>query len=97
MDIKEINNKFEEGCKILNQLFEEKNLENEKNKDSIIEKLKFEKLELIQQLNKLKEENNSLKKENLLLKNKNLKLINNLEDSEQKLQIIKNTIEQSTI
>ena len=72
-------------------------MENEKNKDSIIEKLKFEKLELIQQLNKLKEENNSLKTENLLLKTKNLKLINNLEDSEQKLQIIKNTIEQSTI
>ena len=97
MDIKQINNQFIKACNILNELLEQQNIENENNKDKIIDKLKLEKLELIQKLNELKEENNKLKTETLLLKTKNLKLINDLEESEKKLQIIKNTIQQGTI
>ena len=97
MDIKQINNQFIKACNILNELLEQQNIENENNKDKIIDKLKLEKLELIQKLNELKEENNKLKTETLLLKTRNLKLINDLEESETKLQIIKNTIQQGTI
>ena len=97
MDIKQINNQFIKACNILNELLEQQNIENENNKDKIIDKLKLEKLELIQKLNELKEENNKLKTETLLLKTRNLKLINDLEESEKKLQIIKNTIQQGTI
>ena len=71
--------------------------ETENNKDKIIDELKIENFELIQKINELKEENNKLKTETLLLKTKNLKLINDLEESEKKLQIIKNTIQQGTI
>ncbi len=97
MDIKQINNQFIKACNILNELLEQQNIENENNKDKIIDKLKLEKLELIQKVNELKEENNKLKTETLLLKTRNLKLINDLEESEKKLQIIKNTIQQGTI
>ncbi len=97
MDIKQINNQFIKACNILNELLEQQNIENENNKDKIIDKLKLEKLELIQKLNELKEENNKLKTETLLLKTRNLKLVNDLEESEKKLQIIKNTIQQGTI
>ncbi len=97
MDIKQINNQFINACNILNELLEQQYIENENNKDKIIDKLKLEKLELIQKVNELKEENNKLKTETLLLKTRNLKLINDLEESEKKLQIIKNTIQQGTI
>ena len=97
MDIKQINNQFINACNILNELLEQQYIENENNKDKIIDKLKLEKLELIQKVNELKEENNKLKTATLLLKTRNLKLINDLEESEKKLQIIKNTIQQGTI
>ena len=97
MDIKQINNQFIKAYDILNELLKKPYSETENNKDKIIDELKIENFELIQKINELKEENNKLKTETLLLKTKNLKLINDLEESEKKLQIIKNTIQQGTI
>ena len=97
MDIKQINNQFIKAYDILNELLKKPYSETENNKDKIIDELKIENFELIQKINELKEENNKLKTETLLLKTRNLKLINDLEESEKKLQIIKNTIQQGTI